>query len=182
MLTSPIARRLAEEHGVDLAAIAGTGPRGRVTEADVRARLDGAATTAPAAVPPAPEAAMKAVSTPYSGRRHFIGERMLESLRSSAQLTLTSEVRVDDAMRMARGLSREWRPERIVVTLTALVVRASALALREHPALNSRLIEGRIVQSDTVNVGFAVDDERGLMVPVIHRADERPLARRRRSS
>jgi pyruvate dehydrogenase E2 component (dihydrolipoamide acetyltransferase) len=178
VIASPIARRLAAEHDLDLGSVTGSGPRGRVTETDVRALLDGAAG---AVVEAAAEAAAEPSRTeetapiPYSGRRRYIGERMLGSLQSSAQLTLTSDVRVDDAVRMVRGLSREWRPDRVVVTLTALVVRAVALALREHPALNSRLEEGQIVEGVEINVGFAVDDARGLMVPVIRRADARPL-------
>jgi pyruvate/2-oxoglutarate dehydrogenase complex dihydrolipoamide acyltransferase (E2) component len=178
VIASPIARRLAAEHDLDLASVTGNGPRGRVTETDVRALLDGAAgavVEAAAQAAAEPSLTEETAPIPYSGRRRYIGERMLGSLQSSAQLTLTSDVRVDDAVRMARGLSREWRPDRVVVTLTALVVRAVALALREHPALNSRLEEGQIVEGVEVNVGFAVDDARGLMVPVIRRADARPL-------
>ena len=173
VLASPIARRLAEEQGVDLAAIAGSGPRGRVTESDVREHLDGDAGDSAVADEPEPEA--REVTTAYSGRRHFIGERMLESLRTSAQLTLSSQVRVDDAMRMVRGLSREWRGHGVVVTFTALAVRAVALALSEHPRLNARLSDGQIIESAEVNIGVAVDNAQGLMVPVIRRADVRAL-------
>jgi pyruvate dehydrogenase E2 component (dihydrolipoamide acetyltransferase) len=177
VLASPIARRLAEEHGVDLASIEGTGPRGRVTEADIRARLDGGAATPTAtdAAATAEPPALEGTTTAYSGRRHFIGERMLQSLQNAAQLTLTSEVRVEDAVRMARGLSREWRGDGVVVTFTMLVVRAAALALREHPRLNARLSKGQLVESAEVNMGIAIDDPGGLMVPVIRHADSRPL-------
>ncbi len=174
VLASPIARRIALDEGVDLASVAGTGPRGRVTETDVRSHLEGGA--AVEATPAAEVAAPTGDATAaYSGRRHFIGERMLQSLQSSAQLTLTSEVRVDDAMRMARGLSREWRSEGVVVTITMLVVRAAALALREHPRLNAWLDNGQIVEVGEINVGIAIDDPQGLMVPVVRRADARPL-------
>ncbi len=74
-----------------------------------------------------------------------------------------------------RGLSREWRDDSIVVTFTALVVRAAALALREHPRLNARLEEGQIVEGDAVHMGVAIDHPDGLMVPVIHDADRRSL-------
>ena len=156
-----------------LAAIAGSGPRGRVTESDVRGHLVG--DDGDSAVADEPEPAAQETTTTYSGRRHFIGERMLESLHTSAQLTLSSEVRVDDAMRMARGLSREWRGHGVVVTFTALAVRAVALALSDHPRLNARLSDGQIIESAEVNIGVAVDDARGLMVPVIRRADVRAL-------
>ncbi|MDA0301956.1 MAG: 2-oxo acid dehydrogenase subunit E2, partial [Chloroflexi bacterium] len=111
----------------------------------------------------------------YAGRRRVIGERMHESLSSMAQLTLTSETRVDAALEMLHGLNREWRPQRVVVTLPVLVLRACALALREHPRLNARLEGAEIVVADAVHVGLAVDDEAGLVVPVVRHADRQSL-------
>ena len=203
VLASPIARRLAAELGIDLGTISGSGPGGRIVEADIRgASIPAPAASpapAPAEAPPAeaPTAASEAPAidpasaparTPeaapasegeallaYAGRRRAIGQRMLQSLRDSAQLTLSSEVRVDDAVRMAGGLSREWRADRTVVTLTTLVIRAAARALLEHPRLNARLDEGQIVGNDAIHIGFAADADEGLMVPVIRDAASRPL-------
>jgi pyruvate dehydrogenase E2 component (dihydrolipoamide acetyltransferase) len=163
---SPFARRLASQLGVELANVVGTGPRGRVTETDIRALAE---------TPAAPAIAADIETVPYSGRRRAIGERMVQSLRDSAQLTLSSEVRVDESVRMAGGLSREWRADRTVVTLTTLVIRAAARALLEHPRLNSRLEEAQIVGNDVINIGFAADAAEGLMVPVIRDAASRPL-------
>jgi pyruvate dehydrogenase E2 component (dihydrolipoamide acetyltransferase) len=189
VVASPFARRLAGQLGVDLERVQGTGPHGRITEADVRALADAAPATpaAPDVTAPATEVLASAIreaesveagtveAIPYSGRRRAIGERMAQSLRDSAQLTLTSEIRVDDAVRMASGLSREWRADRTVVTLTTLVIRAAARALLEHPRLNSRLDGGQIVSNEAVNIGFAADAAEGLMVPVIRDAAARPL-------
>ena len=189
VVASPFARRLAGQLGVDLERVQGTGPHGRITEADVRALADAAPATpaAPDVTAPATEVLASAIreaesveagtveAIPYSGRRRAIGERMAHSLRDSAQLTLTSEIRVDDAVRMASGLSREWRADRTVVTLTTLVIRAAARALLEHPRLNSRLDGGQIVSNEAVNIGFAADAAEGLMVPVIRDAAARPL-------
>jgi len=180
VIASPIARRLAAELGVDLGALSGSGPRGRVVEADVRgAAAQPEATPPPASVAPETPSATAAPegveATPYSGRRRAIGERMAQSLRDSAQLTLSSEIRVDDAIGMAGGLSREWRADRTVVTLTTLVIRAAARALLEHPRLNARLEDGQIVNNEAVNIGFAADAAEGLMVPVIRDAAARPL-------
>ncbi len=210
VVASPYARRLALQLGIDLTAVTGTGPTGRITEADIRAveaapppppptpavpppaptpespptiELPAAAAPPP---PPTPEAlpsidpevaaAESLVEiTAYAGRRRAIGERMAQSLRDSAQLTLSSEVRVDEAVRMASGLSREWRTDRTVVTLTTLIIRAAARALREHPALNSRFEGDRIVHNAAINIGFAADAAEGLMVPVVRNADSRPL-------
>jgi pyruvate dehydrogenase E2 component (dihydrolipoamide acetyltransferase) len=189
VVASPFARRLAGQLGVDLGRVQGTGPSGRVTEADVRAVADAAlaAPAAPDVTAPTAEVLASAIreasaaeaaaveAIPYSGRRRAIGERMAQSLRDTAQLTLTSEIRVDDAVRMASGLSREWRADRTVVTLTTLVIRAAARALLEHPRLNARLDGGQIVSNEVVNIGFAADAAEGLMVPVIRDAAVRPL-------
>ena len=237
IVASPYARRLARQLGIDLATVTGTGPVGRITEADIQAAQaapppapppplpaaePSSAVEAPAEAPPAPSsptapapvielpaaaappatlevapeapapeppaaeplaaeppAAEPPVEEPeviaYAGRRRAIGERMAQSLRESAQLTLSSDVRVDEAVRMASGLSREWRGDRTVVTLTALVIRATARALREHPVLNARLDGDRIVHNTAINIGFAADAPDGLMVPVIRDAATRPL-------
>ena len=157
-----------KETGIDLASITGTGPDGRIVERDVNAAIE-AKQAAPAA------AASASGAIPYAGRRRTIGERMLQSVTSMAQLTLTSEVRVDEALKMIHGLNREWRTDRVVVTLTALIVKASALALREHPVFNSRLANDQILAAPRINVGVAVDVDAGLMVPVVYDADKVPL-------
>ena len=168
VLATPIARRLAAEQGIELASVTGTGPNGRITESDVRAAAAGEG-AAPA------ELAAGAETIAYSGRRRTIGQHMQTSLQSMAQLTLSAEARVDEARSMLHDLNREWRAERVVATLTALVVRACALALREHSHLNARLDGDRIVIEPQVNVGLAVDLDEGLMVPVVREADELSL-------
>ena len=184
---SPIARRLAEENGIDVRALTGTGPGGRVVERDVQMAIEAKASPpAAAASSPRAERGIDAATTAagtgagsgavaYSGRRRTIGERMRESVGSMAQVTLTSETQVDAALEMVHGLNREWRKDGVVVTLTALIVRASALALKEHPQLNSRLDGGQIVLSSEINVGVAVDQEAGLIVPVVRSADRQSL-------
>jgi pyruvate dehydrogenase E2 component (dihydrolipoamide acetyltransferase) len=168
---TPAAKRLARELGVDLTAL---GARGRIREADVRAwhaaaGAAGESVEAAAAVPPA------AGSVSYGGRRRAIGERMVLSQRTAAALTLSSEVRVDAALEMIDGLNQEWAVDGVVVTLTRLVVKACALALREHPLLNSRIEGDRILLQSQVNIGVAVDHEAGLVVPVLPDADRLSL-------
>jgi pyruvate dehydrogenase E2 component (dihydrolipoamide acetyltransferase) len=151
---TPAARALARELGVDLTTIAVTG---RIREADVRA------------------AAGTGDSLPYAGRRRAIGERMLRSRQTTAALTLTSQVGADAALDLIDELNRSWRDEGVVLTLTRLIVRACALALRDHPQLNSRLRDERIELPGTVDVGLAMDQEAGLMVPVLRGADRLSL-------
>ena len=168
VLATPIARRLAVEQGIDLASVTGTGPNGRIIESDVRAAAAGGG-----AAPAEPAAGAETIA--YSGRRRTIGEHMQTSLQSMAQLTLSAEARVDEARSMLHDLNREWRGERVVATLSALVVKACALALQEHSHLNARLAGDRIVIEPQVNIGLAVDLAEGLMVPVVRGADELSL-------
>jgi pyruvate dehydrogenase E2 component (dihydrolipoamide acetyltransferase) len=100
---------------------------------------------------------------------------MVLSQRTAAALTLSSEVRVDAALEMVDGLNREWSGDGVVLTLTRLVVKACALALREHPLLNSRIEGDRIVLRSHVNIGVALDQEAGLVVPVLRDADRLSL-------
>ena len=188
---SPVARRLADEHGIDVRGITGSGPGGRIVERDVQRAIGLKAAEGPgpeveagetAEAPLAPHSGSEApspASTPiaYSGRRKLIGDRMHESLTSMAQLTLTSETAVDEATKMLHGLNREWRKDGVAVTLTALIVKACALALREHPQLNARLdaAGGSIVMEPEVNIGVAVSHEAGLIVPVVRNADRLSL-------
>jgi len=155
---TPAARALARALGVDLGAIA-TG--GRIREADVRAHHEAAAAGA--------------ASLPYAGRRRAIGERMLRSRQTTAALTLSSEVPVDAALDLVEELNRAWSDDGVVLTLTRLVVRACATALREHPLLNARLRDDRIELLGTVDVGLAMDQEAGLIVPVLRDADRLAL-------
>jgi pyruvate dehydrogenase E2 component (dihydrolipoamide acetyltransferase) len=166
VMATPAARRLARELGVNLADL-GTGHR--IHEADVRAH----GTPIPALSHREEEAPSRSID--YRGRRQVIGERMLLSQRTAAALTLTSEVRVDAALDLVEGLNREWSGEGVVLTLTRVAVRACALALREHPALNARLRDDRIELLGAVNVGIAMDHEAGLIVPVLRDADGRSL-------
>jgi pyruvate dehydrogenase E2 component (dihydrolipoamide acetyltransferase) len=180
---SPIARRMADEYGIDVRALTGSGPGGRIVERDVQKAVEARQAVpdirieAPLAPPEATQAPTPSDATTiaYRGRRRTIGERMRESAGSTAAVTLTSETPVDAALAMIHGLNREWRKDGVVVTLTALIARACALALKEHPQLNSRLEGDQIVIAPEVNVGVAVDQEAGLIVPVVRAADRMSL-------
>ncbi len=166
VLATPIARRLAREHAIEIGEIAGSGPNGRITESDVRAHIEGgAAASTASAKPPG------ASTEPYSGRRRTIGERMRASLQESAQLTLFSEIDAAPASDLLHRLNREWRGDGVAVTLTPLVMKACAMALVDHPRLNSRIEGDAIVLEPEINIGFATDIEAGLMVPVVRAVD-----------
>ena len=164
---SPVARKLAAELGLDLAVVNGTGPRGRITKEDVQAAADAATNT-----PGAPQAGS---STPLTGMRRTIAERMHGSLRATAQLTMDMEVAMDDAVKLRRDLVKEWEPDGIRVTYTDIVLAASTKALLKHPAMNSALQDDALVRFASVHMGVAVALDEGLIVPVIKDAQSKSL-------
>ncbi len=184
---SPIARRIAEEQGIDLARVQGTGPGGRVTREDVEAYLSrqAARTAAPArpappapAPQPAPAPALAAVpgeTVELSRMRRTIGERMVESKTTVPHFYVTSQIDMSEALELRRRLNAAWEPESVGVT--DLIVRACALALRKFPDVNASYAgEGRITRHAQVNVGVAVAmPDEGLLVPVVRDADRKGL-------
>ncbi|MGH3151377.1 MAG: dihydrolipoamide acetyltransferase family protein [Streptosporangiaceae bacterium] len=171
-VTSPLVRRDAATAGVDLGGVAGTGAGGKVLRSDVQA-----AAAAQVPVGGAATASAPAQVIPLTGMRGVIASRMHASLQEMAQLTLGTEATMDAAMALRAQLKDQWQQAGIPVpTITDLVVRAAALALREHPRLNASVHEGAIHVQPEINVGLAVALEEGLMVPVLKRADQLPLS------
>ena len=196
IVASPVAKRLAREHRVDLRQLQGRGPHGRVTKADVEAYL--AQRKAPPAptVPPRAAAEVPYNVVPLSRLRRTTGERMLTSVRTAPHFDLEVEVDMGEAGRwraryaegacpacpkLCRGEPVEGtRPEPVEgagqkVSYTALLVQVVARALREHPQLNGSFTDGELRVYREVNVGVAMATAEGLMVPVIHRADQLKL-------
>ncbi len=155
---SPIARRLAAEKGIDLSSLTGSGPGGRIVEADVLA-----------AAPAAPRETVWKVREriPLAGARKTIGERLRRSVDTAVSLTLTREVRVDTLVAARKNLAIRW---------DALFVEILAGSLRERPELNAVIEGDEILLLDEVHVGFAVSLPGGLVVPVVRNAGSRPLA------
>jgi pyruvate dehydrogenase E2 component (dihydrolipoamide acetyltransferase) len=187
---TPLVRKLAAEHGVDLSAVSGTGVGGRIRKQDVleaAEKAKAAAVPAPAAAQAqAPPARAKPAPSPLRGRteklsrtRALIARRMVESLQTSAQLTTVIEV---DVTRIARLRDRAKAAflERHGVKLSFLPFFALAAveALRAHPMANASMDmeAGTVTYHDAEHLGMAVDTERGLLVPVIRDAGDLNLA------
>jgi pyruvate dehydrogenase E2 component (dihydrolipoamide acetyltransferase) len=177
---SPRARRLAAERGIDPATLAGSGPGGRIIVRDVPA----AASPQRAASP----AAGAAPAEPVRGVRKLIAERMRASLATTAQLTMNASADARRLLELRRRLkASEASPAEYGlggVTINDLVLFAAARVLRRFPDLNALYENGAITRSASVHLGFAVDTERGLMVPVIrdaHGLSLRALSERARA-
>lgn len=162
---SPLARKLAEERGVDLTLIHGTGPGGRITESDVRRFLEERPPTA------AEERRVKE-TIPLTGMRRIIAEKMSLSRDTYPRITLIVEV---DASEMKRFRERLKLFENIDVSYTDILVKAVAKALTRHPILNSTLTGNEVRVFQDVNIGVAVASPLGLVVPVIHGAENLTL-------
>jgi pyruvate/2-oxoglutarate dehydrogenase complex dihydrolipoamide acyltransferase (E2) component len=171
-VVSPLVRRDAAAAGVDLGSVVATGPGGKVLRSDVLA--------AAARQVPSDGAMPQATVTeviPLTGMRGVIASRMHASLQEMAQLTLGTEAEMDAAVALRAQLKEQWSQAGIPVpTITDLIVRAAALALREHPRLNASVHDNAIHVQPEINVGIAVALEEGLMVPVVKRADQLPLS------
>ena len=181
-ILSPLVRRLAKEHDLDLAQIAGTGSGGRITKADVTAVISsgGAGAVAPATAPftapaqpmPAPSAGIGEEVVPVSHIRRAIAEHMFASTQTSARAWTMVEVNVDHLVKLRERIKATFE-ERYGVKITYLpmVVRATVDALLEYPDVNARLDGDNIVRHRFVNMGIAVSYDAGLIVPVIKGAD-----------
>ena len=165
---TPAARRLARQQGLDLGAVPGSGPRGRVQAADVAQAA--AAVPAPAA---APEAGPEII--PLAGMRRTIAERLQASYQQAPHVTFTTHADMTATL-AARHYANQRLPEgHPPISLTAFIIKACAWALRQHPALNSLFRDDQIYRMPHIHVGMAVALEDGLIVPVIHHADRKGL-------
>jgi len=192
---TPLVRKLAAENGVDLATLKGSGVGGRIRKQDVvaaaaAAEAAKAAAQAPAApAAPAPAASARAPKlevSPLRGQtvkmtrmRKVIGDNMMRALHEQAQLTSVVEVDVTRLMRL-RAQAKESFAAREGVKLSPMpfFVKAAAQALKAHPVINARINpdEGTVTYFDTENIGIAVDNEKGLMTPVIKGAGDLNIA------
>ena len=165
---TPVARRLAERHGVDANRLEGTGPGGRVTKEDVQRAVD-SGTAPPLEEKPSGEPAHDVIA--LEGIRRVTAERLSAHWTGTPQVTEGLDIDMT-AMRAFRNANRsEWRAAYgIVPTLNDIVLKAAAAALEANPALNAAFVDGAIHRYREINLGMAVDVEDGLVVPVLRDA------------
>ncbi|MGB3771931.1 MAG: dihydrolipoamide acetyltransferase family protein [Rhodococcus sp. (in: high G+C Gram-positive bacteria)] len=173
----PLVRRRADELGVDLTRLAGTGIGGRVTRADVENADGKAADTTPAATTPAVVGPQPGDVIPLSGMRGAIARNMVDSLHTMAQLTHGYEVDVTALVGVRAQLKVESaRTGSKPPSLNDFVIKAAALALAQHPMLNAGIADDKVTLFEEITIGVAVAVEGGLVVPVVRDADTLSLA------
>ncbi len=183
---SPLARKMAEEKGIDIAQIKGTGENGRIVKNDVEAFKPGSVAAAPAAVAPAPAEKAAPAVTPFvpagqeyaeevknSQMRKTIARRLTESKSGAPHYYLTIEVAMDDAMKSRTVINSVPDTK---VSFNDMVIKACAMALKKHPQVNTSWKDDVTIVNHHVHIGVAVAVEDGLLVPVLKFADQMTLS------
>ncbi len=179
--SSPLARKVAKELGVELGGISGTGPGGRIVADDIRkasesgaapaaARAGAAASPAKPLLPPA--AGLEEKKVPLSTMRRTIAKRLAESLGPIPHFFLTIDVDVTDLQKMREQISEIADAK---VSINDFIVRAAALALHHHPNVNASFTEEAIALHGEAHVGIAVATPEGLITPVVRNADRKSV-------
>jgi pyruvate dehydrogenase E2 component (dihydrolipoamide acetyltransferase) len=197
VFASPLARRMAQQAGLDLAAITGSGPQGRIVKADIEAALSAERPAAvpagpmaqPQVAPPAIPAPVPALSKervlalagnpPYTERpltamRRVIARRLTESKQTVPHFYLTIDCEIDELLKFRAELN--GRSDAYRISVNDFVIRATALALRQVPAANASWSDEAILLWDTVDIAVAVALEDGLITPIVKNADRKGLA------
>ena len=175
---SPLARRLAADSGLDLAAVSGSGPAGRIVKRDIEAALaEGVATApAPAPVPSRPMSDADYEDVSLSQMRKTIARRLAESIGQIPHFFLTIDVDMGRAVEARGSINAMLEPEGQKVSLNDLIIRATAAALRRHPACNAHWLGDSIRLFNRVHIGVAVAVEDGLITPIVRDADAKGVA------
>lgn len=181
IFASPLAKKMAEERGIDLKYVKGTGDNGRITKFDidgyVPAAASATASTMGAAAPAYVQAAQQGVVSfedqPVSQMRKTIARRLSESLFTAPHFYITMTIDMDAAV-AARAKINEVAP--VKISFNDMVVKATALSLKQHPKINSSWLGDTIRTNHHVNIGIAVAVDEGLLVPVVRFADTKSLS------
>ncbi|XP_062392067.1 dihydrolipoyllysine-residue acetyltransferase component of pyruvate dehydrogenase complex, mitochondrial-like [Sardina pilchardus] len=189
---SPLARKLAQEKGIDLAQVSGSGPDGRVTKKDIESFVPAkaappppaatpvAAPVAPAAAPSAPAVAAVPTGTftdiPISNMRKVIAQRLMQSKQTIPHYYLSVDVNMDQILELRKELNMELKAENLKLSVNDFIIKASALACLKVPEANSSWMDTVIRQNHVVDVSVAVSTPNGLITPIVFNAHIKGLA------
>jgi len=162
---SPVAKRLAKEHGVDLTRIKGSGPEGRVIRADI---LE--------AVREKKERPEEGKFLTLTGIKKLTAERMTESFKTAPHFSVSIDVEMENLLDLTKKMAPEVeRKFSVHLSLTAVLIKELSGVLRDHPLMNSRFRDGKVELLDDINLNVAMATDEGLLVPVIHKCDRMSL-------
>ena len=185
---SPLARRIAEQKGVDISALTGSGPNGRVVKADVEGAQPGAAKPAAAAAPasaPAPVAAAVPAPAPegvpsetvkLSNMRKTIARRLTESKQQVPHIYLTVDINLDALLKLRGELNKGLESRGVKLSVNDMLIKAQAAALMEVPSCNVQFAGDTLIQFKRADISVAVSIPGGLITPVVTSADTKSLS------
>jgi len=169
--SSPLARKIAEQKGVDLSQIEGSGPNGRIIKRDIERFLEEGGAAAVAKVPQAGPPTRETRRIPHTRMRKTIAQRMLQAKQAAPDIHATVDIRMDEVMAIRQRMNERLAKQNIKLSVNDFVTKATAVALVRHPELNASWEEDAIVQHGDVRIGIAVALEGGLIVPSLPNAD-----------
>lgn len=178
---SPLARKIAQEHGIDLRLITGTGPQGRIVERDVLAYLE--AQKAKPVPPPAPAPAPAVATAPPTGARteplnrlrQVTAQRMTEAKQTIPHFYLTIEIDMEEALALRTKLNQA--DESLKVSVNDMIVKACAVAIEKYPIVNASFQNNQLVYPDGTHIGIAIAVDEGLLVGVVRHCEQKSLRR-----
>ena len=181
---SPLVKRLAEEHGIDLTQIAGSGPGGRIINADIQPYVSGEkqapqaqqpapAPSTPSPAPTAGEAKGEKVDMPKI--KKITGDRMSESKLGIPHYYVTATIDMGPSLDFRKQINASLEADGTKVSVNDFIVKASALALRENPNVNRSYVGGDLYQQDSIDVNIAIAINGGLIAPFVPDADKKSL-------
>jgi pyruvate dehydrogenase E2 component (dihydrolipoamide acetyltransferase) len=194
IFASPLARRIAADNGLDLSALKGSGPHGRIVKADVLAAGDAPAKSTPAAGPavsaaplaPAPSVSSDAIAKiyadrefteiPLDGMRKTIAARLTEAKQTIPHFYLRRDIKIDNLLSFRGQLNKQLEARGIKLSVNDFIIKACALALQTVPAANAVWAGDRVLQLTPSDVAVAVAIEGGLFTPVLKDADQKSLS------
>ncbi|MDX2143962.1 MAG: pyruvate dehydrogenase complex dihydrolipoamide acetyltransferase [Rhodospirillaceae bacterium] len=181
IFASPLAKRMAAQAGIDLGAVKGSGPQGRVVRSDVESAMAGGTAKAAPRVPlhapsgPVPDFGQPFTAVPNSSMRKIIAKRLLEAKQSIPHFYLTVECNIDELLRLRAQLNGRANAD-YKLSVNDFVIKAVAIALRKVPAANATWTDEAIRRYDNVDISVAVATPDGLITPIIRHADKKGLA------
>jgi pyruvate dehydrogenase E2 component (dihydrolipoamide acetyltransferase) len=191
IFASPLARRMAEQAGIALSSLKGSGPNGRIVKADIEAARGGVASVAvplaapaPVAAPAAKPAPAPAITAPHrlvpnSGMRKVIARRLTEAKQTIPHFYVSVDIELDAMLKLRSELnakSPKDGPSAYRLSVNDFIIKAAALTLRRIPTVNASYTEDNIILYDDVDISIAVSIPDGLITPIIRRADQKGLA------
>jgi pyruvate dehydrogenase E2 component (dihydrolipoamide acetyltransferase) len=195
IFVSPLARRMALQAGIDLAALQGSGPNGRIVKVDIEAAMSGAkpaaapapsaAAAAPVAAPAAPKpAAPIAITAPHtlvpnSNIRKVIARRLVEAKQTIPHFYVSMDIEIDALLKLREELnakSPKEGPSAFRLSVNDLIIKAAAITLRRIPKVNATFTEDAVIMYDDVDISVAVSIPDGLITPIVRQADRKGLA------